>query len=97
MWRGMRGMLVALAALVAASAQAADLGTMKVGVLKFGTVSWELDVIKARGLDAKEGFTLKVVPFGANDAADVALMGVPWTRSSRTGCSSRASAMTVSR
>ena len=75
MWRGMRGMLVALAALVAASAQAADLGTMKVGVLKFGTVSWELDVIKARGLDAKEGFTLKVVPFGANDAADVALMG----------------------
>ncbi len=75
MWRGMRGMLVALAALVAASAQAADLGTMKVGVLKFGTVSWELDVIKARGLDAKEGFTLEVVPFGANDAADVALMG----------------------
>ena len=75
MWRGMRGMLVALAALVAASAQAADLGTMKVGVLKFGTVSWELDVIKAHGLDAKEGFTLEVVPFGANDAADVALMG----------------------
>ena len=75
MWRGMRGMLVALAALVAASAQAADLGTMKVGVLKFGTVSWELDVIKTRGLDAKEGFTLEVVPFGANDAADVALMG----------------------
>ena len=75
MWRGMRGMLVALAALVAASAQAADLGTMKVGVLKFGTVSWELDVIKARGLDAKEGFTLEAVPFGANDAADVALMG----------------------
>jgi NitT/TauT family transport system substrate-binding protein len=44
-------------------------------VLKFGTVSWELDVIKAHGLDTKEGFTLEVVPFGANDAADVALMG----------------------
>ena len=75
MWRAMRGMLVALAALMAASAQAADLGSVKLGVLKFGTVSWELDVIKAHGLDAKEGFTLEVVPFGANDAADVALMG----------------------
>jgi NitT/TauT family transport system substrate-binding protein len=48
---------------------------MRVGVLKFGTVNWELDVIKAHGLDAKEGFTLEVVPFGGNDAADVALMG----------------------
>ena len=46
--------------LAAATAHAADLGTMKVGVLKFGTVNWELDVIKAHGLDAKEGFTLEV-------------------------------------
>ena len=75
MWRGMRELLVALAMLWSAAAQADDLGTLKVGVLKFGTVSWELDVIKAHGLDAKEGFTLDVVPFGANDAADVALMG----------------------
>lgn len=77
MWRGSRRLLavMALTVLVAAPAQAADLGTMKVGVLKFGTVNWELDVIKANGLDAKEGFTLEVVPFGANDAADVALMG----------------------
>ncbi|MFO1049040.1 MAG: ABC transporter substrate-binding protein [Geminicoccaceae bacterium] len=71
----MRELLVALAMLWSAAAQADDLGTLKVGVLKFGTVSWELDVIKAHGLDAKEGFTLDVVPFGANDAADVALMG----------------------
>ena len=77
MWRGSRRLLaaLALAVLAAAPARAADLGTMKVGVLKFGTVNWELDVIKANGLDTKEGFTLEVVPFGANDAADVALMG----------------------
>lgn len=75
MWRGMRELLVALAVLSSVAAQAGDLGTLKVGVLKFGTVSWELDVIKAHELDAKEGFTLEVVPFGANDAADVALMG----------------------
>src|SRR3712207_9261307 len=76
MWRGLRSGLAALAVLLAAVvAQAADLGTMKVGVLKFGTVNWELDVIKAHELDRKEGFTLEVQPFGANDAADVALMG----------------------
>ena len=51
------------------------LGTLKVGVLKFGTVNWELDVIKHHKLDEREGFTLEVQPFGGNDAADVALMG----------------------
>ena len=57
------------------AAQAADLGTINIGVLKFGTVNWELDVIKHHGLDAKEGFTLEVTGFASNDAADVALMG----------------------
>ena len=57
------------------AAQAADLGAVRIGVLKFGTVSWELDVIKQHGLDAKEGFTLEVTEFANNDAADVALMG----------------------
>jgi NitT/TauT family transport system substrate-binding protein len=32
-------------------------------------------VIEHHGLDAKEGFTLEVTGFAANDAADVALMG----------------------
>lgn len=67
----------ALTALVPALARPAraDLGTMKVGVLKFGTVNWELDVIKFHKLDEKEGYTLDVQAFGGNDAADVALMG----------------------
>jgi NitT/TauT family transport system substrate-binding protein len=55
--------------------QAADLGMARIGVLKFGTVNWELDVIKQHGLDAKEGFTLEITEFANNDAADVALMG----------------------
>jgi NitT/TauT family transport system substrate-binding protein len=57
------------------AAQAADLGTIRIGMLAFGTVSWELDVIEQHGLDAKEGFDLEVIGFAANDAADVALMG----------------------
>jgi NitT/TauT family transport system substrate-binding protein len=64
-----------LAMLAGHAAPAQELGTLRLGVLKFGTVSWELDVIKHHGLDAKGGFTLEVQPFGQNDAADVALMG----------------------
>lgn len=66
------GLLLAAPAGIAAEPR---LGSLKVGVLKFGTVNWELDVIKHHGLDAKEGFTLDVQAFGGNDAADVALMG----------------------
>jgi NitT/TauT family transport system substrate-binding protein len=61
--------------LLTVAAQAAELGTIRIGVLKFGTVNWELDVIKQHGLDAKEGFVLEVTEFASNDAADVALMG----------------------
>jgi NitT/TauT family transport system substrate-binding protein len=76
MGRALRRFVAVLVLVLAAGmAEAADLGTIKVGVLKFGTVNWELDVIKAHGLDQKEGFTLEVQPFGGNDAADVALMG----------------------
>jgi NitT/TauT family transport system substrate-binding protein len=77
---GMRRAIAFGASLIAglvmtAAAQAADLGAVRIGVLKFGTVSWELDVIKQHGLDAKEGFRLEVTEFANNDAADVALMG----------------------
>lgn len=76
MWRALREAVAVLVLLLAAGPTlAADLGTIRVGVLKFGTVNWELDVIKAHGLDRSEGFTLEVQPFAGNDAADVALMG----------------------
>jgi NitT/TauT family transport system substrate-binding protein len=61
--------------LMSLAAHAADLGAINIGVLKFGTVNWELDVIKHHGLDAKQGFTLEVSNFASNDAAVVALMG----------------------
>lgn len=46
--------------------------TLKVGVLKFGTVSWELDVVKANGLDKAAGIDLQVVELASNDAARIA-------------------------
>ena len=57
------------------ASQAAELGTLKLGVLKFGTVNWELDVIKRHELDKAEGFELEIQGFGGGDASDVALMG----------------------
>jgi NitT/TauT family transport system substrate-binding protein len=68
-----------LAALVVAlacwTARAQDLGTIKVGVLEFGTVNWELDVIKHHGLDRERHFTLEVQGFGSGEATNVALQG----------------------
>lgn len=48
-------------------------GTVKIGVLKFGTVSWELDVIKQHGLDQAAGFDLSIVELANNQATAVAL------------------------
>lgn len=47
--------------------------TVTVGVLKFGTVSWELDVIERHGLDAAEGVDVEVLELATNNAAAVAL------------------------
>ena len=67
-------MLTMVVALVTAlPALAADV--VRAGVLKFGTVNWELDVLQHHGLDKANGFELQVTGFGGNDAADVALMG----------------------
>ena len=59
-------------ALWSAIAAAAD---VRVGVLPFGTVSWELDVIKRHKLAEREGVNLVVVPLAGRDASTVALQG----------------------
>ncbi|MCJ2131139.1 ABC transporter substrate-binding protein [Methylobacterium sp. E-045] len=72
-----RGVL-ATAALwpLAGSVTAAAAGpAVRVGSLPFGTVAWEAAVIKARGLDAANGFTLDVVKLAGNDAARIAFLG----------------------
>jgi NitT/TauT family transport system substrate-binding protein len=64
------GLAVALA-----SAATATPGRVRVGVLKFGTVSWELDVIQTHGLAAREGVALQVVTLASTNATTVALQG----------------------
>lgn len=71
---GRVGIAVASLAAWLVSAAVAQEPTLKLGVLKFGTVRWELDVVKHHGFDAREGFTLEVQGYGGGDASNVALM-----------------------
>jgi NitT/TauT family transport system substrate-binding protein len=47
---------------------------IRIGVLKFGTVSWELDTLKHHKLDAANGIDLEVVYFAGEDATNVAML-----------------------
>lgn len=55
-------------------AMAADPAVVRVGVLSFGTVNWETDVILHHGLDSRHGVTLQVLPYASNRASQVALL-----------------------
>jgi NitT/TauT family transport system substrate-binding protein len=61
------------AVLLAASASAAERRALKVGLLKFGTVAWELETIRHHGLDRRHDIAVSPVEFATNDAAKVAL------------------------
>ncbi len=64
------GAAVILARPRAASAAA----KVRIGVLKFGTVSWELDTLKHHKFDAANGIDLEVVYFAGEDATNVAML-----------------------
>jgi len=53
----------------------ADAPTIRLGSLPFGTSTWEAAVIKARGLDAANGFQLDAVKLAGNDAARISFIG----------------------
>jgi NitT/TauT family transport system substrate-binding protein len=52
---------------------AAAASPVRVGVLRFGTVSWEVDVIRTHGLDRDAGIAVEPVSLAAAQAAQVAL------------------------
>lgn len=53
--------------------QAAE--AVKVGVLKFGTVNWELKSMKHGGYDQANGVDVQIVPYASGDATRIALQG----------------------
>ncbi|MGH8145085.1 MAG: ABC transporter substrate-binding protein [Rhodanobacteraceae bacterium] len=48
---------------------------LRIGVLEFGTVSWEIDTVERLGLARRHGIRLDVVPLASENALKVALLG----------------------
>lgn len=69
-----RLMGLTLAAMPSGHSFALEAGKVRLGALKFGTVSWELDTIKHHGLDAENGIDLDVAYFAGEDATNVAML-----------------------
>lgn len=67
--------IVLLALAAGGAAFAADRAVVRVGVLQFGTVSWELETMQRHGLLEREGVDIRIVPLALKDAANVALQG----------------------
>lgn len=71
----LRAALVALALAHGATGWAAAAQKIRVGVLSFGTVNWELDVVRQHRLAERQGVALEVVGLGGKIATAVALQG----------------------
>lgn len=63
-----------VAAMLTATSTVRAAPKVRVGVLKFGTVSWELDTLKHHKFDAANGIDLEVVYFAGEDATNVAML-----------------------
>jgi NitT/TauT family transport system substrate-binding protein len=72
---GARHCAAAAIAVLAAGSTLAAAPEIRIGVLQYGTVNWELETIQRYGLAEREGVRLKIVPLALKDAASVALQG----------------------
>lgn len=71
--RNLLTMLTALA-LISPAGRSRAANSVRIGVLKFGTVSWELDTLKHHQFDAANGIDLGVTYFAGEDATNVAML-----------------------
>ncbi len=77
-WRLSKRLLLGLGMIIGMSwglRATAETPVLRVGVLQYGTVSWELDAMRHHGFDAREGVRVEVVPYALNDTTNVALQG----------------------
>ncbi|WP_282606026.1 ABC transporter substrate-binding protein [Pelagibius sp. Alg239-R121] len=65
--------LLLLCASAASSDAIAESTALKVGVLKFGTVNWQLDSLKFNAFDSAQSLDLEVVALASKNATSVAL------------------------
>jgi NitT/TauT family transport system substrate-binding protein len=70
-----RKLLCVVLALCAPAAAAGNTESIRVGVLKFGTVNWMLDVVEHHQLAQQQSIKLEVVPLASKSATHVAIQG----------------------
>ncbi len=70
-----RAALVLLLLLAGAGARGDELPVVRLGVLAFGTVNWELDVMRRHALDRAHGIAIEPLELAGKDGASVALQG----------------------
>lgn len=78
-WRAVSLLLGLFAAfllpgLLGTSQARAEEAVLRLGLLKFGTVAWEIEEIRRLGLDKAAGLRLEVVDLANNDAGRIALL-----------------------
>lgn len=66
---------VFITVLFAGSMASAEMPTLRIAALKFGTLNWELNVIKEHKLDHTNGFNLEIMPVAGSAASKVAFQG----------------------
>ena len=71
--RCLRIAIIATGCLLAGAASAAD--TIRLAVQKTGTLAWELDVIRAHGLDRQADLGIEVLELASPEAGKIALRG----------------------
>jgi NitT/TauT family transport system substrate-binding protein len=69
----LRLLLVALLASAATNAKTAD--RVRIAVQKTGTLAWELDIVRAYGLDKKAGLDIQTTELASTEAGKIALKG----------------------
>ncbi|WP_210397540.1 ABC transporter substrate-binding protein [Motiliproteus sediminis] len=65
--------VLALLCFAGAAAQADEQPLIRAAVLKYGTVSWELQTLQAQRFDQQQGFSLQLVPLASMMATQTAL------------------------
>jgi NitT/TauT family transport system substrate-binding protein len=71
--RVLRLLTVAVATFAVSSAVAAD--RLRIAAQKTGTLAWELDILKAHGLDRKAGIAIETTELASTEAGKIALEG----------------------
>jgi NitT/TauT family transport system substrate-binding protein len=70
---GLRSAIIVALAFAATGASAAD--RIRLAVQRTGTLSWELDVLKARGLDKKADLQIEALELATPEAGKIAIKG----------------------